>query len=353
MTKTHPGEPDLAALPIFADVPPEIYSMARRREYRDGQPIMTSGSEPDRLGVLTLGTVAIYEGDVKIAMRPAVRLIGEIAFIDHSVRSASVVAADAVVMWEIDARDVPALMADPAFARNLNAELAWKLREATNQRAFRFRTEERLFGEFSAHVSPEVLADLLASGETGAPRFTEVVAMFADIRGFTPKVLSMQPDELMRDLGAFLDVGIQTVHDHRGMVDKLIGDEVMALWGYAPTPEDAERAVAVALALVERTAGLTIDGEPLRIGVGLEMGTASLGVIGSPGKRSFTAVGPAVNLAARLQGETKTLPGAIAIGPTLAARLSDETRARLGGPHLREIKGVDGSTEVWTLVPKE
>src|SRR5262245_27180895 len=141
MSKMHPGEPDLAALPIFADVPPDLYAHAKRREYRDKQPIMASGTEPESLGVLTICTVAVYEGDVKIALRRAVRLIGEIAFIDQRVRSASIIADDAVVMWEIPAADVSALMADPAFARNLNAELAWKLREATAQRAYRFRSE--------------------------------------------------------------------------------------------------------------------------------------------------------------------------------------------------------------------
>jgi class 3 adenylate cyclase len=348
----HPGEPELAALPIFAGVPPELYERARRREYRDGEAIISSGTGADRLCVLARGYASVFEGDVRIATRHPVQVLGEIAFIDDGLRSASVIASDAVVTWELDAADVPALMADPAFLRNLNLELASKLRAATDDRAFRYRSEERLFGEFKSHVGPEVLAELQANGELSKPRFTEVVAMFADVRGFTPKVLSMQPAQLMQELEAFLEVGVQTVLDHRGLVDKLIGDEVMALWGYAPSERAPEDAIACAEALIERTAALTLDGEPLRIGIGLEMGTVSLGVIGPAGKRSFTAVGPAVNLAARLQGETKNLPGRIAIGPALAARLSEETRGRMAGPHLCDIKGVDGPTEVWTLAGK-
>jgi class 3 adenylate cyclase len=349
----HPGEPALSALPIFADVLPALYEGARRIEYRDGNPILTSGTAPDRLIVLMSGTVGIYEGDVKIALRPAVRLIGELAFIDQQVRSASVIAEDAVVTREIDAAQVPGLLADPMFCRNLNVELSWKLREATRERSFRYLREERLFGAFRAQAGPELLNQLLERGDLGEPRFTEVVAMFADIRGFTPKVLTMQPEDLMRDLGAFLELGIRLVQDHGGMVDKLIGDEVMGLWGYASSPDDAERAVACALELVDRAAGLTLDGVPLRIGVGLEMGTVTLGVIGSEGKSSFTAVGPAVNLAARLQGETKELHQPICIGPALASRLPEEIRAQLGGPHPRPIRGIDGQTDVWTHAPKE
>jgi len=347
------GEPTLSALPIFADVPPALYEGARRVEYRDGNPILTSGTAPDRLIVLMAGTVGIYEGGVKIVLRPAICLIGEMAFVEGRVRSASVVAVDAVVTRELDATQVALLMEDSMFRRNLNVELSRKLREATSQRAFRYFREERLFGAFGAHVSAEVLNQLLEHGDLGEPRFTEVVAMFGDIRGFTPKVLTMQPNHLMRDLGAFFELAITIVQDHGGMIDKLIGDEIMALWGYAPGPDHAERAVACALELVAHSSELTLDGAPLRIGVGLEMGMVTLGVIGSEGKSSFTAVGPAVNIASRLQTETKELHQPICIGPELASRLPDEIRKQLGGPFARSIKGVDGQTNVWTHGPKE
>lgn len=83
------------------------------------------------------------------------------------------------------------------------------------------------------------------------------------------------------------------------------------------------------------------------------MGVVTLGVIGSEGKSSFTAVGPAVNLAARLQAITKELKRPICIGPDLAARLPRETTEVLGGPHAMPIKGVDGETAVWTHAPQE
>lgn len=348
-----PGEPVPAALPILAGVPPELYSMIRRREYRSNDAILTSGEQPDKLVILAQGSVGIHEGGTRVATRRPVRLLGELAYIAHELRSASAVADDAVVTWEIDGDDVFPLMADPTFCKNLAEELAWKLREATSERSIRYLSEERLFGAFRSHASRELLDELLATGRAGEPRQAEVVAMFADIRGFTPTVEQMQPDDLMRDLGAFLELAIEVVQGHGGMIDKFIGDEVMALWGYATRSDDPERALAAAVALVEGASALRLNGNPLRIGVGLELGTVTLGVVGGAGKSSFTAVGHAVNLAARLQALSRDLNQPICVGSALAERLPDATRAQLSGPVSTSIKGLDHPVQVWTRNPME
>jgi class 3 adenylate cyclase len=348
-----PGEPVPSALPILGDVSPELYSTIRRREYRSNDAILTSGEQPDKLVILTQGTVGIHEGGTRIATRRPIRLLGELAYVAHETRSASAIADDAVVTWEIDGDAVLPLMEDATFRRNLVEELVWKLREATSDRSIRYLSEERLFGAFRSHASRELLEELLATGRAGEPRQAEVVAMFADIRGFTPTVELMQPDDLMRDLRAFLDLAIEVVQGHSGMIDKFIGDEVMALWGYAPRADDPERAMAAAIALVERANGLSLNGQPLRIGVGLEMGTVTLGVVGGEGKSSFTAVGHAVNLAARLQGVTKELQQPICVGPALAERLPQVVKAELRGPTPTSIKGIDHQIQVWTHNPQE
>ena len=349
----HPSEPPPESLPIFADVPPALFAGYERHEYRSNDALIASGAEPDRLAVLIRGHVGIHEGGVRIGTREAISLLGELAYITNSPRSASVIADDAVVTYELRGEAVRPLMADPTFCRNVLREVAAKLNEATQERAFRYLREDRLFGAFRSHVSAEVLDELMATGEAGKPRQAEIVALFADIRDFTPNVLKMQPDDLMRDLGAFLELGTSIVQAHGGMVDKVIGDEIMGLWGYAPGPDHPERALAAAVALVEGASKLTLDGEPLRIGIGLEMGMVTLGVVGSEGKSSFTAVGHAVNLAARLQGLTKELKRPICIGPDLAGRLPTEIAGSLGGPYPSQIKGVDGETAVWTHAPKE
>lgn len=348
----HPLLPKPQALEVFVDLPLGLLAPIEKKAYTDGDVILASGARPDRLVVLVWGHVGIHEGGVRIATRGPVRLLGELAFVDERPRSASVIAEGDVITFELDADAVRTLMADRTFLRNLARELSWKLREATEQRAIRFLREERLFGAFRSHVSPEMLNQLVDTGDDGSPRQAEVVALFADIRGFTAKVNSMQPDALFRDLGAFYEVAIRVVQEHGGMVDKLVGDGVMALWGYNPRPDHADRALAAAEQLAREASRLTLDGEPLQIGIGLEMGMVTLGVVGSDGKRSFTAIGPSVNLAARLQETTKALGKPICLGPVLVGRLTEANRNVLTGPEPCPIRGV-GSTQVWTHTPKE
>jgi class 3 adenylate cyclase len=339
--------PSLDELDIFKDVDPRLYRGARRRDYIDGDGILVSGADPDDLGILVRGDVAIFENGVRIARRSAVSLIGELAIIDGRPRSATVVAEGPVVMWLLPHEDVPALMADPVFLRSLSGALTAKLREATEVRAQRFLTEERLFGAFRSHVSAEGLQDLLEHGIDGTPRQADVVTLFADVRDFTQTSGEMTADELARELGAWLDVAVDVIHAHGGMVDKFIGDEVMALWGYNSGP-DADAVLACSRELVGRAAQLTLNGQPIRIGVGIEAGLVTLGVIGGEGKRQFTALGQPVNTAARLQGMTKELGATVCVGPDFYGRLADADQTLLTGPHNCEVRGV-GRIEVWTL----
>jgi class 3 adenylate cyclase len=347
-----PPIPEPGALEIFAGVRPELLYGIAQGTYADRDVLFASGTDADRLIVLVWGHAGIHEGGVRIATRDPVCLLGEMAFIDGGFRSASVIAEGDVITYELRGDAVRALLRDPVFLRNLAIELTRKLREATQHRALRYAREEQLFGAFRRFVSPEVLNELLASGYDGRPRQAEVITMFADIRGFTAKTNVMPPEALFRDLGAFYEKAIRIIHDHGGMVDNLIGDEAMGIWGYNPRPDHADRAFEAAVALALETANLTLDGEPLHIGIGLEMGLVTLGVVGSEGKSSFTAIGPSVNLAARLQAETRRLGTTICLGPVLVGRLSEANRNVLTGPESCDIRGV-GDIEVWTYAPKE
>ena len=348
-----PAIPEPGALEIFAGVRPGLLVGLVQRSYADGNVLLASGAEAEKLIVLVWGHVGIHEGGVRIANRDPVCLLGEMAVIDGGSRSASVIAEGDVLTYELEHEDVQALLADPVFLRNLAVELTRKLREATQHRALRYAREEQLFGAFRRFVSPEVLDDLLARGEDGSARQAEVVTLFADIRGFTTKTLAMPPEALFRDLGGFYEVAIRVIHDHGGMVDKLIGDAVMGIWGYNSRADHADRAFEAAAALASEVAALTLDAQPLRIGIGMEMGIVTLGVVGSEGKSSFTAIGPSVNLAARLQSETKRLGTTICLGPVLVGRLSETRRNILTGPSFRDIKGVDEPVQVWSYTPKE
>lgn len=131
----------------------------------------------------------------------------------------------------------------------------------------------------------------------------DVSVLFCDIRGFTTLSAQMPPTEVVRFLNAFFTEAVDAVERHGGVVDKFIGDCVMAMWGAIENREDgARRAVAAALELVQRGSRITVNGAPLEVGVGINTGPAVVGAIGAQRRLDYTAIGATVNLAARLCG---------------------------------------------------
>jgi len=139
----------------------------------------------------------------------------------------------------------------------------------------------------------------------------ELTVFFSDIRGFTTISERLDPTELVELLNQYLEEMTQIVFDHEGMLDKYIGDAVMAGWG-APLaqPDHAQRACRAALQMVERlealNAGWQQRGWPrLEIGIGLNTGPMVFGNMGSSQHLSLTVMGDNVNLASRLEGLNK------------------------------------------------
>ncbi len=131
----------------------------------------------------------------------------------------------------------------------------------------------------------------------------EVTVLFADIRGFIPLTANMPPEEIVRFLNSFFGEAVDVIEKHHGVVDKFIGDCVMAIWGAPAAGElDARNAVRAALELVDRAKNIRVNDQPLEIGVGLNTGLAVIGAIGGKQRADFTAIGATVNVAARLCG---------------------------------------------------
>lgn len=183
-----------------------------------------------------------------------------------------------------------------------------------------------LFGEY---LSPELVRQMAADPmnydlDKGEQR--ELTILFADIRGFTRIAETMKPHELREYLNEFLTVMTEIVHRHGGTVDKYIGDAVMAFWGAPIADRDhADHAVAAAIemqkAAAEMSYRFTVRGLPaLSIGIGVNTGEVTVGDMGSKLRRSYTVIGDAVNLAARLEALTKRHGVPVLVGATTAAR---------------------------------
>jgi adenylate cyclase len=132
---------------------------------------------------------------------------------------------------------------------------------------------------------------------------SDITVLFADIRGFTTLSAHMRPEEVVRFLNTFFGEAVDAVEKYGGIVDKFIGDCVMALWGaVSPREDDARMAIKAALEMVERASTIRVNGSPLQVGVGINTGSAVVGAIGGKKRSDYTAIGATVNLAARLCG---------------------------------------------------
>lgn len=207
----------------------------------------------------------------------------------------------------------------------------------------------------SRYFSPAVLDEIVRHPEKmslGSARRRATI-LFSDIRGFTSISEQLQPEEVVDLLREYLTTMTEIVFKHGGVVDKFIGDAVMALYG-VPLPYDdhAARAVRTALEMQERTAALAPRwtakcGVPLRIGVGIHTGEVVAGTIGSAQRLEYTAIGDTVNLTSRLESMTKELKSSIVI--------SQDTKADIEGLfHLRhlgqiKVKGRETPVEVYTV----
>jgi class 3 adenylate cyclase len=317
----------LASLPLFAHVPSELLASIIDedvvRYYQDGDIIMYQGGYADSLFMLLHGQVRILTDGIFLVTRSPYDILGELAFINQTVRNATIIAQGTVQALILRAPLVESLMTHPIFLRNVLRLVAEKLHEATNERAFHFRNEQLLFQEFRAHLSPEIAQRLLATGKQyGMPRFIDAVLLFADIRSFTERSAMMTPEQLAQELNPYLDAIVSVIHHHEGMVDKFIGDAVFAIWGIAPGETDPiQQAFACAKEMFTTAARLSFGGYPITLGIGLNAGRVFIGNVGGEGKRQFTVLGHPVNLAARCESATKELRTPIVMGEDFALRL--------------------------------
>jgi adenylate cyclase len=237
----------------------------------------------------------------------------------------------------------PPVVAVAAFTATALANYAHNERRA---RALRRRFEQ--------HLAPDVVRQLL-----NAPRALrlggesrEVTAMFTDIEGFTTLTERSDAGDVVRLLDGYVAAITGIVVAHGGMVDKLIGDGIFALFNVPLDLADhARHAVAAAKAIVAATE--TYRQTPLaaklglgRTRVGIESGTAIVGDVGGGGKLDYTALGNVVNTASRLEGMNKELKTSICIGPAAAAKLAAAETESLG---VVKVRGRGGEIEVFTV----
>jgi adenylate cyclase len=172
--------------------------------------------------------------------------------------------------------------------------------------------EKRVRNTMARYVAKEVVDRLLASGQDFLDGSSHIATvLFSDIRRFTTLAEAMSPQETVTMLNDYFTSMVEVVFTHGGMLDKYIGDAIMAVFGTALSDtSDADNALMVATEMIRELARfnqrrLERGLEAIEIGIGIATGEVLAGSLGSRRRLEYTVIGDNVNLAARLEGANK------------------------------------------------
>jgi adenylate cyclase len=209
---------------------------------------------------------------------------------------------------------------------------------------------DRVTNLFGQHVSPQIVERLLSSGAATPSESRRVCVMFVDIRGFTAAAHRRTPAQVVARLNTAFDVMVGVVDRHGGIINKFLGDGFLAMFG-APLddPHAARNAVAAAREMVTATEAANRGSDwPIRIGIGIHIGDAVTGNVGSPRRKEFTVIGDTVNLAARLEKLNKEFGSQILISADVHQDAGEDADAgKFLGPV--EVRGMPQPIPVWRL----
>lgn len=225
---------------------------------------------------------------------------------------------------------------------------------STNRMIDGLRERDRIRNLFGRYLSPSVAASILETegGEQLGGRQVDVAVLFSDLRNFTPLSERLAPRELVSFLNEYLGEMVGEITRCDGVVDKFIGDAVMAVFGLDGHEDACGRSLEAALGmrgrLAELNERLASRGLPaVDNGIGIHFGPVIAGNIGSADRLEYTVIGDSVNLASRLESATKDLGVAVAISAEVRGRLSTAQRGPLRdlGAHL--LKGKAHPVQVY------
>jgi adenylate cyclase len=228
------------------------------------------------------------------------------------------------------------------------------LTESFNEMARSLREKEMIKHAFTRYVARQVVDEILKDPEKLVLKEErrDVTVLFCDMRGFTPLAERLGPEEVVSLLNEFYTLMIDTTFKEEGILDKFLGDGVMAIFGAPILHEDHSiRAVRTALAMqagVNELARrrITQGKDPVAVGIGLSAGEVVAGTVGTEDRMEYTVIGDSVNLAARLESNAK--PGQILISQRTYKNVELLIQARALGAI--KVKGKEEQVEVYELL---
>jgi adenylate cyclase len=258
-----------------------------------------------------------------------------------------------------------------------SADEVGRLTDAFNFFVKELRSKEQIKRTFGKYIDPRILEQVLGQpdADVAAGGRRDMTVLFADLVGFTSVSERLTPSLMVTLLNRHFGLQALAVQEHHGIVDKFLGDSVMAFWGPPFVKRDehailacrAAQAQLIALDRLRRElpeiTGLRRDAPEVRLCIGICTGEAVVGNIGSENTRSYTVIGDTVNLAARLEGANRIYGTQILIAETTAQAIGSEfetreidiifVRGKTETTRIFELLGVAGKVTEQQLCLKE
>ncbi|ABK44092.1 adenylate/guanylate cyclase [Magnetococcus marinus MC-1] len=218
---------------------------------------------------------------------------------------------------------------------------------------------ERIRDAFGRFVNPQVADAFIQRFSQGEQAIQmggerkEITIMMADLRQFTPLSESLPPEALTELLNSYLSVMVQVIQQHGGMIDKFIGDAILALFGLGHHDQPAQlqavlAAQAMQVALADFNEKQRAKGAPtLNNGIGLHHGEVVAGYIGSTDRLEFTVIGHNVNMAARIESMTKAPNPSLLFSQSVADAVAHTLPVRQ--VTIATLKGISEPIPLYTL----
>ncbi|MES2528929.1 MAG: adenylate/guanylate cyclase domain-containing protein [Bdellovibrionota bacterium] len=243
-------------------------------------------------------------------------------------------------------------IADGDFLVDVSSEIKSKdelgvLANAFDDMTVGLLERDKIKGMFTKFHGTTLTEELLNQEDVKKGNRCDAVVFFSDIRGFTDFSNDKSPEEVVSMLNSYFEVMVEIIIRHGGVVDKFVGDAIMAIWG-APhsSPDDAKNAVLACLEMrreLERlnTERIEAGEQPLLIGMGLHAGPVVAGTVGSNDRLEYTVIGDTVNTASRIESATKTFGTDLLVSEEVVKRLEEEFLVEVAGT--TKVKGKEKS----------
>jgi len=215
-----------------------------------------------------------------------------------------------------------------------------KLTTAFNGMVDGLRMKEQIKDTFGKYMDPRIVANLMESPDFSRSDRREMTVLFIDLKGFTSISEELKPEELVYMINDFFTYMGESIANHDGVVDKYMGDAVMAFWGtpFCGQDQHASLACETALAALDNferfrknlhaRLGKEHQNLEVDIRIGISTGDMTVGNIGSIASKSYTIMGNSVNFGSRLEGANKAYGTHILISDRTRALIGDQFFAR-------------------------